>query len=359
MAERAGDDVQALAALTVDLLATLGGHGAGRATDIPRLLESVALTSPASGETLHRLAVFCLWNEDHASARTLLERLVELAHAGPRTLLPLALDTLAALDLRTRRWPAAEGRSAEALRLALELGQDWVAASCNTTLAAIAASTGREEECRKRVHVALELAPGSELVLAWGVTSLALLELLLDRPGAAIAEVEKIAGVHRLGTSVAPLLPLQVEAHVREGRVADASTALEALETRAAGSRHVGTLALAARCRGLLAGTRTYRAHFEEALELHTHLPTPFERARTELLFGERLRRGRHRAEALPVLPAALATFERIGAVKWGERARRELAACVAARQGPTRSPICAKLSIRSRTELAHLVLRA
>jgi len=349
VAERVGESVEALAILAVDILATLTGRG------VPRdVLPSLAATSPASAETLHRLAVFCLWNEDYATARTLLERLVELTRGGPRALLPLALDTLAVVDLRTGRWPAAEGRSAEALRLALELGQDWLAASCNTTLAAIAAASGREEECRRRVQVALELAPGSELVLAWAVTSLALLELSLDRPAAATAELEKIQDAHRLGTSVAPLLPLLVEAYVREGRMVDASSALEVLEAHAAGSRHVGSLALAARCRGLLADARDYRLHFEEALELHTRLPAPFERARTELLFGERLRRGTHRAEAQPVLRAALATFERVGAVKWAGRARRELAAM---RRRSTGSDTLAELTAHE-LEVTSLVVR-
>lgn len=354
IAERAGESVVALATLAVDVLATLTGDTEPRRHQISRVLPSLTSASPASAETLHRLAVFCLWNEDYATARTLLERQAELARAGPRASLPLALDTLAAVDLRTGRWTAAEGHSAEALRLALELGQDWLAASCNTTLAAIAATVGREEECRRRVQVALELAPGSELVLAWAANSLAILELSLDRPAAAIAELEKIREAHRLGTSVAPLLPLLVEAYVREGRTVDASRALEALETQAAGSRHVGTLALTARCRGVLADARDYRTHFEEALELHTRLPTPFERARTELLFGERLRRGRHRAEAQPVLRSALATFERVGAVKWGGRARRELAAM---RRRSTGSDALAELTAHE-LEVASLVVR-
>ncbi len=54
-------------------------------------------------------------------------------------------------------------------------------------------------------------------------------------------------------------------------------------------------------------------------------MPTPFERARTELCFGERLRRTRRRAEARTHLVSALATFERLGAAPWVERARREL----------------------------------
>ena len=54
---------------------------------------------------------------------------------------------------------------------------------------------------------------------------------------------------------------------------------------------------------------------------------TPFERARTQLCFGERLRRARRRAEARTQLRAAVAQFDLLGARPWAERARVELRA--------------------------------
>ena len=53
----------------------------------------------------------------------------------------------------------------------------------------------------------------------------------------------------------------------------------------------------------------------------------PFDRARTQLLLGERLRRDRRRVEARAHLRAALAAFEALGAAPWAERARAELRA--------------------------------
>jgi DNA-binding NarL/FixJ family response regulator len=53
----------------------------------------------------------------------------------------------------------------------------------------------------------------------------------------------------------------------------------------------------------------------------------PFERARTELCFGERLRRERRRSEAREPLRRALAGFELLGAQPWADRARREIGA--------------------------------
>jgi len=125
----------------------------------------------------------------------------------------------------------------------------------------------------------------------------------------------------------------------------------------------------------------------------------PFERARTELCLGERLRRARRRAEAREPLRSALEAFERLGAAPWSERARVELSASgeTARRRDPYAaeqltpqelqvalvvgrgatnkeagaalflSPktiethlghVYRKLNVRSRTELAHLLGR-
>ena len=67
--------------------------------------------------------------------------------------------------------------------------------------------------------------------------------------------------------------------------------------------------------------------HFRNALELHAATPDRYETARTELAFGARLRRGRGRAEARPLLLSALTIFERLGAAPWADTAARELAA--------------------------------
>ena len=53
----------------------------------------------------------------------------------------------------------------------------------------------------------------------------------------------------------------------------------------------------------------------------------PFERARIELNYGERLRRSGARAEAREHLRAAHELFERLGAEPWRERAQDELRA--------------------------------
>ena len=117
---------------------------------------------------------------------------------------------------------------------------------------------------------------------------------------------------------------------MRAGRRDEALSA--ARRARRRGGRKTGSrwarAAAAARCRGAARARRASSARaFEAALALHDGLPMPFERARTLLRLGERLRRAKQRAEAREPLTAALDAFERLGARPWAERARTELRA--------------------------------
>jgi DNA-binding CsgD family transcriptional regulator len=78
------------------------------------------------------------------------------------------------------------------------------------------------------------------------------------------------------------------------------------------------------RCRGVLADhDQQAEDLFAEALRHHDHRVPPYERARTQLAYGERLRRTRRRADARIQLRSALDTFDGMGATLWAERARR------------------------------------
>ena len=130
-----------------------------------------------------------------------------------------------------------------------------------------------------------------------------------------------------------------LEADTAEGRAARrAAAAQAATNVRALRADSLAALpvigvgprwvrAAAERCKGLLAPEEEFRAVFEGALQHHDALPMPFERARTQLALGERLRRAKQRAEAREPLTQALDEFERLGAKPWAERARAELRA--------------------------------
>ena len=77
---------------------------------------------------------------------------------------------------------------------------------------------------------------------------------------------------------------------------------------------------------------------------MHELTPTPFERARTQLCLGERLRRAGERRRARDQLGQALEVFRRLGAQPWVAQAEAELSATgathtPAAQPGPPRLP--------------------
>jgi DNA-binding CsgD family transcriptional regulator len=121
--------------------------------------------------------------------------------------------------------------------------------------------------------------------------------------------------------------PDLIEAYVRAGRHTEATERLSDLQRKAERAERVWALAAAARCRGLLADDVVFEREFEEALAYHDRTPTPFERARTELCFGERLRRARRPSDARLHLRSALEMFDRLDAAPWTARARSELEA--------------------------------
>jgi DNA-binding CsgD family transcriptional regulator len=91
--------------------------------------------------------------------------------------------------------------------------------------------------------------------------------------------------------------------------------------------RPASAVAAAAHGRALLAEGEEAEQHFRAALEAHQRSPRLPDRARTELAFGEWLRRARRRVDAREHLRTALALFEDLGAVPWAERAATELRA--------------------------------
>ncbi len=107
--------------------------------------------------------------------------------------------------------------------------------------------------------------------------------------------------------------------------------------------RQPSVSALVHRCRALLAADDAAGAHYEAALALHAEDDRPFERARTELLYGEWLRRARRKSEARTQLGRAVETFDVLGARPWAERARAELTATgIAAPSRRPRGPLAA-----------------
>ena len=124
----------------------------------------------------------------------------------------------------------------------------------------------------------------------------------------------------------AMVLPEAVEAAVHCDDRATADLALERLTIRVRMGGTEMALGLLARCRALVLRDDS-EAHFTEAIQHFENCLNSLQLARTHLLFGEWLRRRRRRLEARQQLRTAHDSFEIIGATKFAERARLELAA--------------------------------
>ena len=311
---------------------------AGRpAAAVPRLAEVVATVRRGGAEELavrFYAANMALLIGDFDSARDLMLSTAQACRTQGmiRFLAPLSLGLSCANFCLTRFRAATEGAT-EGLRLAQDTGQPVREAGLYSMLALLAAVAGDEPRCRELAASALGQFAAEEVanVSTMAEWALALLDLGLGRYGAALDRFEMTA-TGALRHYIEPILfaPDQIEAAVRSGAVASAADrAAEPLARFAAWADATGqpwARAVLHRCRAL-AGDGDADGHFREALRQHEVSGRRFEHARTALLYGEWLRRGRRGTDARPHLRTALALFDQTGAVPWAERARAELRA--------------------------------
>lgn len=361
---------------------------------IPQLPMTLVMTS--------FLGVMFLVVEDVAASRDTLTRTIDHARTlGAVAALPLPLNHLAALELRTGHWLAAAACADEAFDLATETGQASHQLQALVTLGMVEAHRGSGDAGRSHLERAVELASrhGVTSLYAEARTALGLLDLSSGDAAAALAHlVEVDEGAVACGLacpSMIRYLPELVEAALGADDRKLAVSAAQRLEQQASDGRSHWAKAVAERSLALVAQPDDAPLHFERAMKHHAAVDMPFDEARTRLLFGEWLRRRGQRSEARAQLRPAAAVFERLGAAPWAARAREELRAtgervrrvkvsataaltpqelriALAVAEGSTNreagaalflSPktvenhlgrIYAKLGVRSRTELAH-----
>jgi DNA-binding CsgD family transcriptional regulator len=281
---------------------------------------------------------------DIAFAYTIMDRFEDAA-ALHRTMIGLATERAAAgfmtwpvgglglVDFRMGRWREAEAAGLEAERLAIDAGLENRVANTRQQLAWIAAARGRSDVCRRYASQVLEHArrTGAVSLELLTYSLLGLLELGEGRPDDAAVTLEEarrlaiVTGFQDAGTF--PWAPELVEAYVQCGRQAEAEPLVDMLTEQARRTRRPIVGAFALRCRGLVRLDDSFDADFLDALDLHRQTNRPFETARTELRFGQRLRRRKSRSEARTHLRAAWETFSAIGADCWTASAHNELQA--------------------------------
>jgi DNA-binding CsgD family transcriptional regulator len=234
------------------------------------------------------------------------------------------------VDLDRGSWPEALARLHEARRLSAETGQ---AADYGLALGGLAwlhAVQGHEEDCRACAEDALDLAErlGVGSAVDRVGSALGLLELGHGRFAEAVVHLEAVCEARLEGgwsdAGVFPhRLPDIVEAYAGAGRADDARRLLAVFDAQATRAGRPSAAAASARCRGIL--EEDGEASLRRALEIGDDETGPFERARTLLWLGRRMRDHGRTADAEAPLRTALALFGGLGAAPWEDQARSEL----------------------------------
>jgi ATP/maltotriose-dependent transcriptional regulator MalT len=193
---------------------------------------------------------------------------------------------------------------------------------------------GLVEEARTSATEALaqseSLSDREWTILTRGV--LGRLELALGDIGASLACLRELPAQllsTGYGDPAAPVWADTIEALIAGGEIDHAGSYLEAYEANSRRAGSVWGVALAARCRGLLAAAEgDLRAAFEafdRALAELAGLPFPLEHGRTLLCLGVVRRQAQQKKAAREALEQALGIFEELEARLWAEKAHAEL----------------------------------
>jgi DNA-binding CsgD family transcriptional regulator len=342
LASAGGDDeaVAVAEAVALHVQAREGDTTSGAA----RFEEAFVRASTSDdAQHVYAVAVAAVFLGENERFATLINRATSLARArGELGLLAEALSLSAGRHLLAQRFDEAALAAGEALRFARELGAVNSTATPLGILAFAAAIRGDDDEALRLSGEMLELAAAHRLPAraTYAAYVLAMLDLGRGRWTEALEHFRVVADPRPDvgdGFLAKGALPDMIEAALRAGRRDEAGEALSQFEEWAPDSNYPWARARLSACRALFAHGEEATAHFEEALELAAD-EGPFDLGRIQLLYGEHLRRERHRLDSRAPLRAALEAFEGLRAAPWAERARRELRASgeIARKRDPT-----------------------
>ncbi len=250
----------------------------------------------------------------------------EARRQGLLGLLPFALQRLSGELLRQSKFDQAYAAAEEAHGLGADLG--YASAWRVLAMSSVEAIWGRDDDARAHAEEALAAGErtGESFLSSSARFTLAFIDLSRGRWEPATQRLLELSAQPKSDTHpflARAVVPDLVEAAVRAGRREEAEAPL-------AGFRHwVQTAptdagaALLARCEALLDPSAE---RFDDVVGRARSL-SPFQRARSELVYGEWLRRERRRQDARAQLRSALELFRSLGAAPWADRAEAELRA--------------------------------
>jgi len=302
-------------------------------------------SSPLDEAALWRIgSAAWLLDESHLAITMLQDAMHRLQAPGTRGTSGPGLTALGWAYIDSGRWDEAQGAAAEAADLAEANQMKLVAASACLITATVSAMRGDSGEARRHADRALTIADTAEsglvaararrvlgiAALADGSHLLAFTQLrqLFSDEGAPVHNIFSYLGVADFATAA-----------IRADRRTEGLDVLERALSHLDGRASPRLEQLIARARGILVASDRAEAHFETALADPAGDQWPFERAQLRLDYAEWLRRRRRINDAKPELTQALATFQRLGARSWAQRAEAELRASGVAIAGTPGEP--------------------
>ena len=300
----------------------MGGDPAGALAEIREVLAAAELTDDPE---LMEYGIAAAWlMGDEALSSQLLARAERTARERTMIgILPIFLLLRSVADYDAGRPGGAAAAADEGARLAREAGQTTILAANLAHAARASAVRGDATRFATAASEASALAGeyGLGQVESIAAHAAALHDIGMGRYEAASEGLARVThpalAAHRASDAC--------EIAIHLDRHADALAAVARLEQLASALQRPWADGLLERARGLTTTAKGDR-HFQRAVALHGD-QRPFECARTELAYGETLRRTRRRMDARAPLHRALQTFERIGTEPWAARAERELRA--------------------------------
>jgi DNA-binding CsgD family transcriptional regulator len=304
------------------------------AADLEALESAIsALRDEADPTRIVRIGMAASYVDRLEGCRPALWRIVDDARRGGAVASGItAMKELARDDIETGDWDEAERLAEEAIQACEAHGYEAATWSCRYMQALIAAGRGDAERATGLTDELIRFtAPRGMRVgdwFAWHARGLAALGRGDFEEAYRLTSRVSPPGV------IAPYAPGAlyvimdlVEAAVRTGRDAEAANHVAAIRASNIAALSPRLALVVGGSAAMAAPDDSALAIFEEVLALPGNDRWPFHLARVQLAYGERLRRLRAMTDSRVQLNTALATFERLGARPWVERATAELRA--------------------------------
>jgi DNA-binding CsgD family transcriptional regulator len=264
-----------------------------------------------------------LWDDD--SWHELAARAVQLARdAGSLTTLPMALSYRAGVHVHAGEFAAAARTISESEAIAAAIGT----APLRYTALLLQAWRGDEAAASTVIDGAVQeaIARGEGRALGLAGFATALLNNGLGNYRTALDAARDACSYQDPGFFGWSLVEL-IEAAVRTGAIGEATEAWALLDERTSCSGTKWALGIRARSMAMLSEADRAESLFQQAIEQLEASRAVAQLARTELLYGEWLRREHRRVDSRVHLRRAHKMFTTMGARAFTGRAHRELAA--------------------------------